>query len=355
MRNTILVSVVLLLLSAVPVWGETESKPLHIGFVYVSPVEGSGFAYSHDLARRALDTMPGITTSYVENVIEGVDAERVIKKMAQENADIIIATSFGFMDAIKNVASQFPSLTFLHCSGNTTGSNLSTFFGRIYQARFLTGIAAGLMTKSNIIGYVAAYPIPEVIRGINAFTLGARSVNPNVEVHVVWSRTWYDPVTEKAAAINLVKSGADVLTQHQDSPGVQLAAVETGVYAIGYHADMSQFSREQHLTAAVWNWLPFYEVLVAQSRAGTWQPGEYWFDMASGIVDISDFGDAVPESVREQVRQWRQKIIDGTDVVFKGPIENQEGKLVISEGQILSDEDLLGMDWLIKGVVGTTR
>ena len=207
------------------------AKEMQVGFVYVSPVGDVGWSWAHDQARKAIAEMPGVTTSFVESVPEGADAERVIQNMARKGFDIIFTTSFGYMDPTLKVAEQFPNITFMHCSGYKTAPNMSNYFGRMYQARYLTGMVAGAMTKSNILGYVAAFPIPEVIRGINAYTMGARAMNPKAEVRVVWTKTWYDPATEKEAAKSLLDVGADVIAQHQDSPGPQEAAQERGLDA----------------------------------------------------------------------------------------------------------------------------
>ena len=251
MRQIILTFFIVLMSVTAPAFAATSSeedseKPLRIGFIYVSPVATEGFSYSHDMARVALDKQPNITTFYADNISEGADAERVMAEMARKDTDIIIATSYGFMDATEVVSRQFPDKVFLHCSGDKVVPTLSSFFVRIYHARYLSGMTAGLMTTSNTIGYVAAYPIPEVVRGINAFTLGVQAVNPKAQVHVTWTRTWYDPVVEGDAARKLVERGADVVTQHQDSFAVQLAAAELGAYAIGYHSDMSHLSKDKH-------------------------------------------------------------------------------------------------------------
>ena len=339
----------------VSAYGGHDDKPTHVGFLYISPVGHEGFSFAHDRARKELEKNPNVTTTYVENVPEGPDAEQVIFEMANTGTDIIIATSFGFMDAVEQVSKQFPDKTFLHCSGQKAHSNLSSFFGRIYQARYLTGMVAGLMTETNTIGYVAAYPIPAVVRGINAFTLGAREVNPNAKVHVMWTQTWYDPLTEKEAGLRLVEAGADVLTQHQDSYGVQRAAAEKDVYAIGYHSDMSHIAKEKHLVAAVWNWYPFYNNLVTEVRSGSWKSGLYWPGIESNVVDISSFSPLVPREVQERILQKRQAIIDGSYVVFNGPVESQTGDMRIPEGATPSDNDLLHMNWFVKGVVGDIR
>lgn len=236
MRTLVLLMAALFLaagLASAPAQAIGVQKEMKVGFIYISPIGEGGWSYAHDQARKFLSSLPGVTTSYVESVPEGQDAERIIQNMARKHYDIIFATSFGYMDSMLNVAEQFPNSTFMHCSGYKTAPNMSNYFGRIYQARYLTGLVAGSMTQSNVIGYVAAFPLPEVIRGINAFTLGVRAVNPKAEVRVVWTKSWYDPAMEKSVAKNLIKEGADVIAQHQDSSGPQEAAQEQGTYSIG--------------------------------------------------------------------------------------------------------------------------
>ncbi|GFM35762.1 BMP family ABC transporter substrate-binding protein [Desulfovibrio psychrotolerans] len=332
-----------------------EVKPMQVGFVYVSPIGDAGYSYAHDMGRQAVAAMEGVTTSYVESVPEGADSERVIMNMARKNFDIIFTTSYGYMDPTLKVAGEFPNLTFLHCSGYKTAENMSAYFGRIYQARYLTGMVAGKMTKSNILGYAAAFPIPEVIRGINAFTLGARAVNPDVKVHVVWTKTWYDPATEKEAAKSLLDIGADVIAQHQDSPAPQEAAQERGAYSVGYNTDMTAFAPKSHLTAAVWNWAPFYTTVVDKVRKGEWKSDHYWWGLAEGIVDIAPYGEMVPEEVRALVDARKAEIKSGAYKVFTGPINDQSGKERIAAGEVAPDDVLLGMTWFVEGVVGSNE
>lgn len=331
-------------------------KTFQVGFVYVSPVGDAGYSYAHDQGRIFIEKEHWITTSYVEAVHEGADSERVIMNMARKEYDMVFTTSFGYMDPTIKVGKDFPNAKFMHCSGFKTSDNVSNYFGRIYQARYLTGIVAGSMTKSNIIGYVAAFPIPEVIRGINAFTLGAQSVNPDVEVRVVWTKTWYDPALEKDAANSLLDVGADVIAQHQDSPGPQEAAEHKGVYSIGYNTDMAAFAPKAHLTAAVWNWGPLYLDTMQRVKDGTWKGNEsLWWGMDKGVVDIAPFGDMVPEDVRKVVLEKKDELVKGTDTIFAGPIKDQSGEVRIPEGQSADDKTLLGMTWFVQGVVGTTE
>lgn len=330
-------------------------KPLKIGFIYVSPVGDEGWSFTHDQGRKALEKLPGVTTSFVESVNEGPDAERVMRKMARDGYDIIFATSFGFMDYMAKVAKDYPKVTFMHCSGYKTLPNMSAYFGRMYQARYLSGMVAGAMTKKNSIGYVAAHPIPEVVRGINAFTLGVRAVNPQAEVRVVWTKTWYDPATEKEAAKSLLDLGVDLITQHQDSLGPQEAAAERGAWVVGYNSDTSKAVPKVFLTAPVWNWVDFYVDVVNQIRAGTWKSGNFWPGIETGIVGLAPFGPMVPEEVRAKVEAAKQDIISGKLVVFSGPVLDQNGKERIAAGKHATDQELLSMDWFVQGVVGSIK
>ncbi len=352
MKRTMMAMLAVLLCCGPSVAADKEIK---VGFLYVSPVGDAGYSYAHDMGRRFIDGRDGVTTAFVEAVPEGPDSERVILNMARKNYDLIFATSYGYMDPMLKVAQKFPDIVFMHCSGFKTAPNMGNYFGRMYQARYLTGMVAGSMTKSSTLGYVAAFPIPEVIRGINAFTLGAQAVNPGVTVRVVWTKTWYDPATEKEAAKSLLDTGADVIAQHQDSPGPQEAAQERGVYSIGYNSDMSAFAPKAHLVAAVWNWGPFYKEMADAVKAGTWKSGAYWYGMDKGIVDISKMSDAVPEQVRSRVAAKKAEIVAGAFEPFTGEIKDQSGAVRIPSGKSAADPELLGMDWFVRGVVGSTQ
>ncbi|MGD8366400.1 MAG: BMP family ABC transporter substrate-binding protein [Desulfobacterales bacterium] len=331
------------------------AKEIRVGFVYVSPIGDAGWSYAHDQGRLALEALDGVSTSYVEAVPEGPDSERVIRNMARKGFDLIFATSYGYMDSMLKVAGEFPDTVFMHCSGFKTAKNMGNYFGRMYQARFLSGIVAGSMTQSNTLGYVAAFPIPEVIRGINAFTLGARSVNPKATVRVVWTKTWYDPATEKEAAKSLLDVGADVIAQHQDSPSPQEAAQERGAYSIGYNSDMSAFAPKAHLTAPIWNWGPFYIETVEKVKNGTWQTGSWWPGLKEGIVGLAPFGPMVPQQVKDAVLTQKMAIENGQAAVFSGPVADQSGKIRIAAGKKATDKELLGMTWFVQGVIGSTE
>jgi len=333
-----------------------EAKPLKAGFVYVSPVGDAGYSYAHDQGRKAVDALDYVTTAFVESVPEGADSERVIRNMARKDFDVIFTTSFGYMDPTIKVAKEFPEVKFMHCSGFKKAENVSNYFGRVYQSRFLTGLVAGAMTKSNKLGYVAAFPIPEVIRGINAYAIGVRQMNPDAEVRVVWTKTWYDPALEKDAAKSLLDAGCDVIAQHQDSPAPQEAAQEAGAYSIGYNSDMSSFAPKAHLTSAIWNWGAAYVKTMEQVKNGTWKGNQsMWWSMADGVVDIAPMGPMVPEDVKAKVNAKKAELVAGNDTIFAGPLKNQKGEVVIAEGATAPDGDLLGMTWFVEGVVGTTE
>jgi basic membrane protein A len=246
-----------------------------VGFVYVSPIGDAGWTYQHDLGRKELEKTLGgrIETRYVENVAEGADAERVIREFAASGSKIVFATSFGYMNYVERVARQFPNVTFLHATGYKSAKNFAPYNARFYEGRYLNGVIAGKMTKSNVLGYVGAFPIPEVLQGINAFTLGARSVNPNIEVRVIWANSWYDPGKEREAAMTLISQGADMLTHHTDSTATVQAAEEKGVYAFGYHSDMSKYAPKSQLTATTHHWGEFYARTVDAVLGGSVEAG----------------------------------------------------------------------------------
>jgi basic membrane protein A len=329
-------------------------EKLKAAFVYVAAIGDLGWTWAQEQGRLMVEEELGdkVETAYIENVPEGPDAERVIRDFATKGYDIVFATSFGFMDQMFTVAEEFPDQYFEHCSGYKTADNMATYFGRMYQPRFLSGLVAGKATSANKIGYVAAFSIPEVIRGINAFTLGVRTANPEATVHVVWTNTWYDPVLEKEAAVALLDEGCDVIAQHQDTTEPQKAAQEQGAVSIGYDSDMRQFVGDTVLTSPVWNWGPYYIRRIEALMAGTWTTGQYWGGMKDGIVDLAPLSPQVPDDVKALVEEWKQKILSGEWDVFNGPIKGQGGVLSIPEGVTMTDEEMLAMDWFVDGVVG---
>jgi basic membrane protein A len=335
--------------------GEEEATgPFKVAYVYIGPPGDLGWTYEHDRGRKEVEAEFGddIETTYIENVEEGPDSARVIRQYAQEGYDMVFATSFGYMDHMYEVAEEFPNVLFEHCSGFKTRDNMATYFGRIYQPRYLAGLVAGEMTEVNNIGYVAAFPIPEVIRGINAFTLGVREVNPEATVNVVWTNTWYDPVKEREAAVALLDAGADLITQHQDTTEPQKAAQERGALSIGYDSDMRAFVGDTVLTSPMWNWGSYYVDTIGNAMNGEWETHQYWGGLEDGVVQLADFSPKVPQEVQDLVESERQAILDGNDV-FCGPINDQAGAVLVADGECMSDEEMLGMNVFVEGVGGT--
>ncbi|WP_019879398.1 BMP family ABC transporter substrate-binding protein [Succinispira mobilis] len=335
---------------------DTKQEKTKVAFVYIGSAKDGGWSESHDNGRKyLLEKVPNVETTVVESVPAGADSERVINQLAGQGNKIIFTTSFGFMDPTLNVAKKYPDIVFMHASGYKTDKNMGNYFGRIYEARYLTGMVAGKETKSNVIGYVAAFPIPEVVRGINAFTLGVKAVNPNATVKVIWTNTWYDPAKEKQAGLSLIDSGADIITQHQDTMGAQQAAQERGKYSIGYNLDMGKVLPKTVLTSAIWNWGPFYKQLVENVQKGTWKTGAYWGSMKDGVVDIAPYGSMVQEDTKKVVDSAKAQLKDGKLIVFKGPIKDQKGNVKVAAGETMADKDLLSFDWFVEGVEGTVK
>lgn len=335
---------------------ETKStkgeKELTVGFIYVGPIGDGGWSYAQEQGRLYLEKETGVKTLYKESVPEGPEVSDVVRNMIDQGANVIVAGSFGYMDYIEELSHEYPDVKFLHTSGYKTTDNMTNFFGRIYQARYLSGIVAGLKTKTNKIGYVAAFPIPEVIRGINAFTLGAQSVNPDVTVEVMWTNTWYNPAKEKDAAIALLDKNIDVIAQHQDTAGPQQAAQERGVWSVGYNTDMTHVAPKSHMTAPVWNWGPYLVDQINKVKAGTWTNEPYWGGLAEGVVALSPLTENAPEEAKVIVDEYTKKIVDGEFHVFQGEIKDQSGSVKVEAGKSLTDGDMLGMDWFVQGVIG---
>ncbi len=332
--------------------GEDAPEEVVVGFLYVAPVGNEGFTYSHNLGRLHVEQELGVRTIYQESVPDTAEVENVIANMVDQGANMIFGTSFGFGEYMLNVADQYPDVAFLHCSGYLDAPNMLNYFGRMYEPRFLSGLVAGMKTETNKIGYVAAYEIPEVIRGINAFTLGVQTVNPDAEVHVVWTHTWYDPINEREAALSLIDGGADVIAQHQDTAAPQQAAEERGVFAIGYHSNTADVAPGSFLTAPIWNFRPYYKEQVELFMAGEWTPENVWLGMNDGMVLLAPLSDLAPEGAQELVDEYTAKINSGEYHVFHGPLYNQAGEMVIGEGETLTDEEMLSMNYFVQGVVG---
>lgn len=331
---------------------QQEEGVTKVGFIYSSPLADGGWVQSHDEGRKYLEEQLGVETMYQESVPETQEVERVTRDMIDQGASIIFAVSFGYMNYIEQLAHEFPEVTFFHCSGFKTAENMSNYFGRVEDARYLSGLVAGLKTETNKIGYVAAMPIPEVIRGINAFTQGVRAVNKEATVHVSWTNTWYDPAKEKEAGSALIDNGCDVLAQHQNAAGAQQAAEEKGKWAIGYHADMKGVAPKANLTSVLWNWGPYYVEAVKSVQEGTYVSGAYWEGIDKGIVGIAPLTDNAPKEAKDIVELKKQQMIEKAFNVFQGPIKDQKGQIRVEEGTILSDQDQLSMNWFVEGVVG---
>ncbi|MEM7041902.1 MAG: BMP family ABC transporter substrate-binding protein [Pseudomonadota bacterium] len=324
------------------------------GFIYPGPVGDAGWAYAHDNGRRAMEDLPFVTkTSFIESVPEDPDlVVAALEDLVAEGNNLIFAASYGYMDPMIEVAKRHPDVVFMHNSGFKTEANAGTYFGRIYQARYLAGIVAGASTEANVIGYVAAFPIPEVIRGINAFALGAQSVNPEVRINVDWTETWYGPSIERETADALLDQGADVITIHQDSPAAIQAAAQRGKLAIGYQSDMQAFAPDAVLTSVIWNWSGLYKEVASDMAEGNWRPDQIWDGLEQGVVDLAPLSDKVPGDIQSLVEQRRNAIVDRTLRIFEGPIRDANGDIRVPSGQVLSDADLLTMDYYVLGVEG---
>jgi basic membrane protein A and related proteins len=331
-----------------------KTEPLKVGFVYVTPVSDMGWVHQHEEGRLAVQAAFGdrVKTTYVENVPEGPDAERVIRDLAATGCKLIFTPSFGYMEPTLKVAREFPDVKFESITGYKTAPNVAAANARYYEGRYLSGIAAGRMTKSHIAGYVAAMPIPEVLQGINAFTLGMRSVDPKAQVKVVWLNTWFDPGKERDAAMALMDAGADVLAFHSASTAVMAAAQERGKLAIAYHSDMRKVAPDAQLLAVTHQWGDYYKRRVQAVLDGTWKSGSTWGGVKEGMIRVGWFGPKVPKSVRDEVMARQKDIAAGRLRPFAGPIADNEGHAIIGRGQSLTDEQILNMNYLVSGVQG---
>ncbi|PQO23027.1 BMP family ABC transporter substrate-binding protein [Rhodobacteraceae bacterium WD3A24] len=330
-----------------------QDDPVKVGFIYVGPVGDFGWTHEHDLARQAVEEEYGdaVETSFVESVPEGPDAERVMTQMALSGTDLIFATSFGYGPAVNNVAERFPDVAFEHATGyQQDHPNVSLYNARFYQGRAVIGHIAGHMTETSTIGYIASFPIPEVIRGINAAFIHAREVNPDVEFRIVWAYSWFDPAQEASAAEALIEQGADILMQHTDSTAPMSIAEDRGLYAFGQASNMIDFGPNAQLTAIIDNWAPYYIERVGEVMDGTWEAGNVWTGIGDGTVAFADFSDAIPEEVRESAAALRDRIAAGDYHPFTGPINRRDGSEWLAEGEVATDEALLAMDFYVEGI-----
>ena len=340
--------------SALPLLGGGVSAqaPFGVGFIYVGPVGDHGWSWTHDQGRLALEKQFGakVKTSFIENVAEGPDAARALRQLAQAGNQLIFATSFGFMNPTIQVAKQFPKLNFEHATGYQRAANVATYNARFYEGRAVIGTIAGHMSKSGQAGYIASFPIPEVVMGINAFTLAARKVNPNFKTKVIWASTWYDPAKEADAAKALIDQGADVITQHTDSPAALQAAEQRGVFAFGQASDMRAFAPRAHLTAIVDDWSGYYIKRVGEAMAGTWKSGDVWGGIKDGMVKIAPYNDSMSPAARAAADEVQKGIVAGTLHPFTGEIKDLKGEVRVKAGETASDEILSKMDWYVDGV-----
>ncbi len=331
------------------------NDPLRVGFIYIGPPGDFGWTYAHDQARLAAQEHFGdaVETFYVENVPEGPDAERILTQMALSGADMIFATSFGYGPAVNAIAQRFPDVAFEHATGYMQEApNVSLYNARFYEGRAVIGHIAGRMTETNTIGYIASFPIPEVIMGINAAYLHARAANPDVNFRVVWAYSWFDPAQEAAAAEALIDQGADIIMQHTDSTAPLQVAQDRGALAFGQASDMTQFAPDVHLTAIIDEWTPYYIKRIQDRLDGTWEAGDSWAGIPEGEVTFAPFNERIPADVRAEAEAMIESIRTGEYHPFTGPINRQDGTPWLAEGEVAPDGDLLGMDFYVEGMTG---
>jgi simple sugar transport system substrate-binding protein len=333
---------------------QAQDDPTKVGFIYVGPIGDFGWSYEHNEGRLAIEKAFGdkVETTYLESVPEGPDAERALRQMAQSGHDLIFTTSFGFMNPTVKVARQFPDVKFEHATGYKRADNVSTYSARFYEGRHVIGLIAGRMTETDTIGYIASFPIPEVVRGINAAFLAARSVNPDVQFKVIWVNTWFDPGKEADAANALIEQGADILMQHTDSPAPVTIAEEKGIHAFGQASNMIEFGPNAQLTAIIDNWAPYYIERVEAVIDGTWESQDTWGGFKSGMVEMAEYSDAIPADVLAEAKAAQEAIEAGELHPFTGPIRKQDGTVWLEEGETASDEALLGMNFYVQGMEG---
>ena len=342
-------------MASAPAAAAAASGPLKIAFAYVGPVGDGGWTFAHDNARKALEKEFGdkIQTSFVEKVPEAADAERVFRDMASQGNTLIFGTTFGYMEPMQKVAADMPNVKFEHATGYKTGPNMSVYDSRTYQGAYMAGVIAGGMTKTNTLGVVGSIPIPEVIRNINSFTMGAQSVNPKIKTKVVWVNEWFNPPKETEAAQSLINGGADVLMQNTDSSAVLQTAGKAGKYAFGWDSDMTAYAPNAHLASAVINWVPYYINAVQDALDGSWKGGGHtWWGVKEGAIDIVSISDKVPADVKAKVEQVKAGLKDGSFEIWKGPITSNDGKEMVAAGTTADDKFLGGINFFVKGVEG---
>jgi basic membrane protein A and related proteins len=331
-----------------------KAAPLKIAFAYVGPVGTEGWTFAHDLGRKAVEAQFGdkVQTVFAESVPESADAERVIRQFATDGAKMIFGTTFGYMDPMLKVASDHKDVRFEHATGFKTGENMRTYDSRTYEGAYMAGVVAGKMTQTGTLGVVGSIPIPEVIRNINSFTMGAQTVNPNVKTKVVWIGKWFDPPKEGEAAQSLINQGADVLFQNTDSGAVLQTAEKNKKLAFGWDSDMSHLSKEAHLGSAIIDWAPYYTSAVKAALDGTWKTHQVWWGVKEGAIDLIKISDKVPAETRAQVDKIKAGLKDGSFHPWKGPVVGQDGKTVVEKDQTPDDKFMLGINFYVKGVEG---
>ncbi|BDT71432.1 purine-binding protein [Comamonadaceae bacterium OS-4] len=332
-----------------------KPEPLKIAFAYVGPVGDGGWTFAHDNARKALEAEFGdkIVTSFVENVPESADAERVIREMASSGNKLIFGTTFGYMEPMLKVAPEFKDVKFEHATGYKQADNMRTYDSRTYEGAYMAGVIAGKMTKTNTLGVVASIPIPEVIRNINSFTLGAQSSNPKIKTKVVWVNGWFDPPKETEAATSLINGGADVLFQNTDSAAVLKTAEAKGKRAFGWDSDMTAYGPKAHLASAVINWGPYYISATKAALDGSWKGGTgSWLGVKDGAIDIVSIAEDVPAETKAKVEEVKAGLKDGSFAIWKGPLKDNAGKEILKDGETADDKFLSGVNFYVKGVEG---
>ncbi|MCH3917109.1 MAG: BMP family ABC transporter substrate-binding protein [Spirochaetia bacterium] len=334
------------------------NEPFKVGFLYISAPGDFGYSYAHDQGTKAAEKYFGdkIKVYRAENVPENQDSERYMEDMIDEGCKMIFATSYNYMDYVLQEAQAHPDVYFEHCSGYKTAANMSNYFGRMYQMRYLSGMIAGKMSKSGKIGYVGAYNTPEVVRGIDAFTLGARSINPKATVTVVWTNTWFDPALERQGAVSLLDQGCDIIAQHQDTTEPAKAAIERGCYAIGYNADFRSIIKSDNvLVSPMWNWGNYVIPEIKAAMDGTWKSQSYWGGLDDKMIQLSEISPLVPKDFQDKVAATEAKMADDSFDVFWGELKDNQGKVRQQAGEKMSDADMLSLDWFVEGVIGSVK
>ena len=331
-----------------------KAEPLKIAFAYVGPVGDGGWTFAHDNARKALEKEFGdkIQTSFVENVPESADAERVIRDMAGQGNKLIFGTTFGYMETMLKVAPDFKDVKFEHATGYKSAENMRTYDSRTYEGAYMAGLIAGKMSKTGTLGVVASVPIPEVIRNINSFTMGAQTSNPKIKTKVVWVNEWFNPPKETEAATSLINGGADVLFQNTDSPAVLKTAQDKGKRAFGWDSDMTAYGPKAHLASAIINWTPYYMKATKDALEGTWKTGGVWWGVKEGAIDIVSIAEDVPADTKAKVDAVRAGLKDGSFAIWKGPLVDNTGKTLLKKDEVADDKFLSGVNFYVKGVEG---